>query len=135
LVATYGGFPSSRTGHKSKTKTHIKEPKGAMDKVAEAAGVPFSAHDLRRMFSNLLSSASEVGAEQAFVKMAMNHAAADDVTATHYLDKVEQRSRLRQSSPAPSAHSLRMDESEFTVDTRRLEAIAALTRFPARSSA
>lgn len=73
-------FPSSRTGHKSKTKTHIKEPKGAMDKVAEAAGVPFSAHDLRRTFSNLLASASEVGAEQAFVKMAMNHTAADDVS-------------------------------------------------------
>lgn len=83
-------FPSMRTGHKTKAKTHIKEPKGAMEKVAEAAGVPFSAHDLRRTFSNLLSSASAVGAEQAFVKMAMNHTAADDVTATHYLDKVEQ---------------------------------------------
>jgi len=44
---------------------------------------------------------------------------------------------LRAAVPAPaiiagpSAHSLRMDESEFTVDTRKLEAVALLTRFPA----
>ncbi len=83
-------FPSDKTGRKTKTKTHIKEPKSAMKKVADAAEVPFSAHDIRRTFSNLLASAAEVGAEQAFVKMAMNHTAADDVTATHYLDKVGQ---------------------------------------------
>lgn len=83
-------FPSNQTGRKTKTKTHVKEPKGAMKKVADAAEVPFSAHDIRRTFSNLLASAAEVGAEQAFVKMAMNHTAADDVTATHYLDKVGQ---------------------------------------------
>lgn len=35
-------------------------------------------------------SAAEFGAEQAFVQMAMNHAATDDMTATHYLDKVSQ---------------------------------------------
>ena len=83
-------FPATQAGRKTKARTHIKEPKKAMLLVAEAAGVPFTAHDIRRTFSNLLASASEVGAEQAFVKMAMNHAASDDVTATHYLDKVAQ---------------------------------------------
>lgn len=43
---------------------------------------------------------------------------------------------LRATVPAsaiiagPSAHSQRMDESEFTVDTRKLGSAAALTRFP-----
>ena len=83
-------FAATKTGPKSGTRTHIKEPKAALLAVAKASGVEFTTHDLRRTFSNLLASASEVGAEQAFVKMAMNHTATDDVTATHYLDKVSQ---------------------------------------------
>ena len=82
-------FPSSRTGWRTKTKTHIKEPANAMREVAEAAKVPFSTHDLRRTFSNLMSSSAGVGAEQVFVKMAMNHSVVD-VTAEHYMEKVAQ---------------------------------------------
>ena len=80
-------FPSMRTGHKSKEKTHIKEPKKAMEAVAEEANVPFATHDIRRTFSNLLISA-EVGAEVKFVKLALNHSQASDVTSFNYLDKV-----------------------------------------------
>lgn len=83
-------FPATKTGWKTKTKTHIKEPAGAMREVAAAANVPFSTHDIRRTFSNLLASAAGVGAEQTFVKLAMNHSVADDVTAEHYMDKAEQ---------------------------------------------
>lgn len=80
-------FPSMRTGHKSREKTHIKEPKKAMKAVAEEANVPFATHDIRRTFSNLLVSA-EVGAEVQFVKLALNHSQASDVTSFNYLDKV-----------------------------------------------
>ena len=83
-------FPATKAGTKTKAKTHIKEPAKALREVAEAANVPFSTHDIRRTFSNLLASSAGVGAEQAFVKLAMNHSVADDVTASHYLDKVEQ---------------------------------------------
>lgn len=80
-------FPSMRTGHKSKEKTHIKEPKKAMEAVAVEANVPFATHDIRRTFSNLLISV-EVGAEVQFVKLALNHSQASDVTSFNYLDKV-----------------------------------------------
>ena len=80
-------FPSMRTGHKSKEKTHIKEPKSAMEAVAKEADVPFATHDIRRTFSNLLVSA-DVGAEVKFVKLALNHNQASDVTSFNYLDKV-----------------------------------------------
>lgn len=80
-------FPSMRIGYKSREKTHIKEPKKAMKAVAEEANVPFATHDIRRTFSNLLVSA-EVGAEVQFVKLALNHSQASDVTSFNYLDKV-----------------------------------------------
>ncbi len=80
-------FPAMRTGHKSQEKTHIKEPKKAMEAVATEADVPFATHDIRRTFSNLLVSA-EVGAEVEFVKLALNHSQASDVTTFNYLDKV-----------------------------------------------
>lgn len=80
-------FPAMRTGHKSQEKTHIKEPKKAMETVATEADVPFATHDIRRTFSNLLISA-EVGAEVQFVKLALNHSQASDVTTFNYLDKV-----------------------------------------------
>jgi len=80
-------FAANRAGRNG-TKTHIKEPETAMRKVAKTAGVPFSAHDIRRTFSNLLGSEA-VGAEITVVKMAMNHAMSGDVTVTHYLNKVE----------------------------------------------
>lgn len=80
-------FASTRTGHRTKEKTHMKEPKKAMKGVAEAANVPFSTHDIRRSFSNLLVSA-DVNAEMQFVKMALNHSMASDVTSFNYLDKV-----------------------------------------------
>lgn len=80
-------FATTRTGHKSKEKTHMKEPKTAMKEVADSAGVPFSTHDIRRSFSNLLVSA-DVNAEMQFVKMALNHSMASDVTSFNYLDKV-----------------------------------------------
>ena len=80
-------FATTRRGHKSKEKTHMKEPKSAMKEVADSAGVPFSTHDIRRSFSNLLVSA-DVNAEMQFVKMALNHSLASDVTSFNYLDKV-----------------------------------------------
>ncbi len=80
-------FAANRAGRNG-AKTHIKEPESAMRKVAQSAGVPFSAHDIRRTFSNLLGSAA-VGAEVPVIKMAMNHAMSGDVTVTHYLNKVE----------------------------------------------
>jgi integrase len=80
-------FATTRTGHKSMEKTHMKEPKSAMKEVADSAGVPFSTHDIRRSFSNLLVSA-DVNAEMQFVKMALNHSMASDVTSFNYLDKV-----------------------------------------------
>ncbi|MDY0747956.1 integrase family protein [Paucibacter sp. R3-3] len=83
-------FAATKAGTKTKEKTHIKEPVNAMREVADEAGVPFSTHDLRRTFSNLLSSSAGVGAEQIFVKLAMNHSVDDNVTAKHYMDKVEQ---------------------------------------------
>jgi integrase len=83
-------FAATKAGTKTKTRTHIKEPAKAMREVAEAAKVPFSTHDIRRTFSNLLASAAGVGAEQAFVKLAMNHRVDADVTTKHYMDKVEQ---------------------------------------------
>jgi integrase len=73
-------FATTRTGHKSMEKTHMKEPKSAMKEVADSAGVPFSTHDIRRSFSNLLVSA-DVNAEMQFVKMALNHSMASDVTS------------------------------------------------------
>lgn len=80
-------FATTRTGHKTKEKTHMKEPKKAMKEVADAANVPFSTHDIRRSFSNLLVSA-DVDADMQFVKMALNHSMASDVTSFNYLDKV-----------------------------------------------
>jgi integrase len=80
-------FPAMRTGHKSHEKTHIKEPKKAMEAVAAEADVPFATHDIRRTFSNLLVSA-EVGAEVQFVKLTLNHSQASDPTTFNYLDKV-----------------------------------------------
>ena len=82
-------FPATKAGRKTKTKTHIMEPAKTMREVARTAGVPFSTHDIRRTFSNLLASSAGVGAEQVFVKMAMNHSV-EDVTGKHYMDKVNQ---------------------------------------------
>lgn len=85
-------FAATRAGHKTKEKTFIKEPKSAMAWVAERAGVKFSTHDLRRTFSNLLASAG-IGADTMYLKMAMNHSGSD-VTANHYLNKVENLRRF-----------------------------------------
>lgn len=74
-------FPSSRTGWKTKEKTHIKEPKETIKKVREASGISFSAHDLRRTFGTLFNEL-EVG--DITLKKAMNHAPAD-VTSRHYI--------------------------------------------------
>lgn len=80
-------FPASRTGYKSKTKTYIKEPKYAIERVVNGSGVEFSPHDLRRTFGSLLG---EIGASFYQTKAALNHAAGGDVSQKHYI-----RIRLR----------------------------------------
>lgn len=76
-------FPATRTGYKTKTRTCIRQTKGAEAQVIEASGVDFTAHDLRRTSASLLGEAG-VGVYQ--LKAALNHAASgQDVTERHYI--------------------------------------------------
>lgn len=74
-------FHASRTGWKSKTRTHIKEPKKSLAKVQEASGISFAPHDLRRTFGTLFT---ELKVGDATVKKALNHAPTD-ITSRHYI--------------------------------------------------
>lgn len=81
-------FPATRTGYKTKTRTHIRQTKKAEDEIAKASGVDFSAHDLRRTSASLLG---EAGVGVYSLKAALNHSAnGGDVTERHYM-----RIRLR----------------------------------------
>jgi integrase len=61
----------------------IKEPRGTMLKVAAAAGVHLTAHDLRRSFRAV---AGEVGVEFWKTKLLMGHKLSGDVTLEHYTE-------------------------------------------------
>jgi integrase len=75
-------FPSNKTGHQSKTRTHIQEPRATLMEVATTSGIDFTTHDLRRTFGTLLG---ETGASYYQTKAAMHHAASGDVTQKHYM--------------------------------------------------
>jgi integrase len=74
-------FRASRVGWKSKTRTHIKEPKMALREVKKVSGIGFSAHDLRRTFGTLLN---ELDVGDITVRKALNHAPGD-VASRHYI--------------------------------------------------
>ncbi len=74
-------FPASRTGWKSKKRTHIQEPKATIGEVKKASGISFAPHDLRRTFGTLLN---ELNVSSYTVKKALNHAP-DDVASRHYI--------------------------------------------------
>jgi integrase len=74
-------FPASRTGWKSKKRTHIQEPKATIKEVKNASGISFAPHDLRRTFGTLLN---ELNVSSYTVKKALNHAP-DDVASRHYI--------------------------------------------------
>lgn len=74
-------FPASRVGWKSGTRTHIKEPKGALGEVKKASGIGFAPHDLRRTFGTLLN---ELDVGDITVRKALNHAPGD-VASRHYI--------------------------------------------------
>jgi len=76
-------FPATRTGYKSKTRSHIRQTKRTEDEIAKASGVDFSAHDLRRTSASLLG---EAGVGVYSLKAALNHSAnGGDVTERHYM--------------------------------------------------
>ncbi len=66
----------------------IREPRGTMLKVSEAAGVHLTAHDLRRTFRAV---AGEVGIDLWKTKLLMGHKLSGDVTITHYTETEDLR--------------------------------------------
>ena len=84
-------FASTRRGNNGGELSHIKEPKTSIQKVVEKSGISFSPHDMRRTFGNLIAG-TDGGTDTLYVKMAMNHSVKSDVTANHYLIKID---RLR----------------------------------------
>ena len=66
----------------------VKEPRGTMLKVAEAAGVHVTAHDLRRTFRAI---AGEIGIDLWKTKLLMGHKLSGDVTITHYTETEDLR--------------------------------------------
>lgn len=70
-------------------KGHLVEPKKPIKRVAERAGITFTAHDLRRTFATVAESL-DVG--PYVLKRLMNHTQAGDVTAGYIVSDVE---RLR----------------------------------------
>jgi len=76
-------FPASRTGYKTKAKTHLQEPKTSISEVAKAAGIPFTPHDLRRTFGTLLN---EQDVSKYVIERALNHAPTD-TAGKHYVQQ------------------------------------------------
>lgn len=74
-------FNSTRGNRKTGERTHIKEPKKAIERVVKITGSSFSSHALRRTFATLFE---EMGAGTSTVEKALNHA--PQTTATrHYI--------------------------------------------------
>jgi integrase len=67
---------------------HIRDARGTMAKVSEAAGESLSPHDLRRTFRAV---AGECGIELWKTKLLMNHALSGDVTIAHYTETSDLR--------------------------------------------
>jgi integrase len=68
---------------------HMVEPRKAMLKVAELAGVSFTIHDLRRTF---ITTAESLDISAYSLKKLLNHKMSNDVTAGYIVSDVE---RLR----------------------------------------
>lgn len=70
-------FNASRRGRTNKEtgelglRTHIKEPKRAIEKVTEISGIQFTPHDLRRTFGTIFA---ELPVSEFTVEKALNHA-------------------------------------------------------------
>jgi integrase len=66
-------------------KGYMDQPRGTLAKVAEAAGLHLSAHDLRRTFTNIALGVCRI--EKFRTDLLTGHKPKnEDVTASHYLD-------------------------------------------------
>lgn len=74
-------FHATRVGWKSRTRTHIKEPKDTLGEVKISSGISFAPHDLRRTFGTLFH---ELNVGDIAVRKALNHAPSD-VASRHYI--------------------------------------------------
>lgn len=81
---------------------HYSEPKGAVERVTKASGVPFMLHDLRRTF---ITVAESLDISAYAVKALVNHSVKADVTAGYMVLSVE---RLRPAMEKITNHMLRL---------------------------
>lgn len=63
--------------------SHIKDPRALWEKLGQIAGVPLSAHDMRRTFSTIAMAHCHI--EKVRVDMLTNHKT-KDVTLSHYIE-------------------------------------------------
>ncbi len=64
---------------------HIKDPRGTLKAVSDAAGLTLSAHDLRRTFLDVGND--YCGIDLLRIKMLMQHSIKKDVTTEHYMKR------------------------------------------------